>query len=107
MIVRTAKGFHALIAASLFGCALCPLIEIALHSNGAIFQRGYDTESTLALLLLLLELSFAIGRLLVALLPCVLERLNLVCFYSDRHSLLATNFGIVLPEISPPLFLRI
>lgn len=107
MTVRTAKGFHALVALALLACGLCPFFEIALHFNGSIFQNGYDTESTLAVLLLLLELSFAVGRLLVALLPRIIKQLNLVCICSDRLTLPATIFAIVLPEISPPLPLRI
>jgi hypothetical protein len=107
MMSRIAKGFHALVALALLVCALCPFVEIASHLNGSIFQNGYDTESTLALLLLLLELSFAVGRLLVALLPRILKQLNRVRICSYRLTLASTNFGIVLPEISPPLSLRI
>ncbi|HEX4002875.1 MAG TPA: hypothetical protein VHX36_09505 [Candidatus Acidoferrales bacterium] len=99
--------FHTLAAISLLACAICPFVEIALHLNGSIFQNGHDTESTLALLLLLLELSFALGRLLVGLLTRVLKKLNLVYFCSERLTASALNFPLVLPEISPPLSLRI
>jgi len=101
------KAFHALVAFALFICAACPFVEMALRFNGSIFQNGYDTESTLAVLLLLLELSFAIGRLLVALLPRVLKNLIRVYFCSEYLTLSAPNFEIVPPEISPPLSLRI
>ena len=80
---------------------------MALRFNGSIFQSGYDTESTLALLLLVLELSFAIGRLLVVLLPRVLRSLIQVYFCSDYLTLSAPNFEVVPAGISPPLPLRI
>lgn len=101
------KAFHALVALILLSCAVCPFAEIVLHFNGSIFQHGYDTESTLALLLLVLELSFAIGRLLVALLPRVVKNLVRVYFFSDYLALSAPKFEIVVPEISPPPPLRI
>ena len=107
MIIRIRRAFHILVALALIGCAICPLVETAIHWNGSIFQSGFDTESTVAVLLLLLELSFALGRLLVVLLPRVLKNLGLVCFNSDRIALPALNIAIVLPEISPPLSLRI
>lgn len=107
MMIRVAKGFHALVAVVLVVCALCPLVEMALHLNGSIFKHGCDTGSTLALILLLLELSFALGRLTVALLALVLKQLSCGYFHLDRLTLPALNFAIVLPEISPPLFLRI
>jgi hypothetical protein len=107
MIARTHRAFHTLVALALFGCALCPFIETALHWNGTIFQNGFDTDATLILLLLLLELSFVLGRLLIALLPGVLNRLSLVSFNFDRFALAALNISVVLPEISPPLSLRI
>ena len=106
MIIRTPRAFHILVALVLIGCALCPLTETAIHWDGTIFQNGFDTESTLALLLLLLELSFALGRLLIALLSRVLKKLSL-SFNFDRFALPALNIAIVLPEISPPLSLRI
>lgn len=107
MTARTAKAFHALVGLILLSCALCPFVEIALHLNGTIFQNGYDTESTLAVLLLLLELSFAVGRLLVALLPRILKQLSLFCICCNHLTLPTPNFRIVLPEISPPISLRI
>ena len=106
-MIRAAKGFHALVAVVLFTCALCPFVEMVLHLHGSIFKHGCDTGSTLALLLLLLELSFALGRLAVALLALVLKQLSCCYFNLDRLTLPALNFAIVLPEVSPPLPLRI
>lgn len=88
-------------------CALCPFVETALHFNGSIFQHGYDTESSVALLLLLLELSFALGRLLVAVLSRVFEKLGFVYFNCDRFILPGLNFETLAPEVPPPLSLRI
>jgi hypothetical protein len=105
MMVRTLRRFHALVALVLFYCAVCPFLEIALHSNNCIFVSGNDMESTLALLLLLVELAFALGKLLAVLVRTVLKKLILV--YSDRLAGPTLNFAIVLPEISPPTPLRI
>jgi len=105
MIVRTPRAFHALVAVALLVCALCPFIELVLHSNNCIFFSGSDNESTLALLLLVMELAFALGRQLVVLLPRALKKLSLV--YSNRLALPALIFATVVPEISPPVPLRI
>ena len=105
MSIGTSRTFHTLVALALIGCALCPFVEMAIHWNGTIFQSGFDTESTVAFLLLLLELAYALARLLVVLLPSVLRSLNFV--YFDRFAICTLNFATVLPEISPPLSLRI
>ena len=107
MIVRTAKTFHALVALVLLACAACPFFEMVLHFNGSIFQTGRDTETSLIVLFLLLELGFAIARTLLVLVSRVLGKLGLVDFYLGLSTLPAANFSIVPPEISPPLSLRI
>ena len=78
---------------------------MALHSDNSIFVTGHDTESTLALLLVIVELALALGKLLVVLLPLILTKLKFVNF--GRRTLSALSFAAVLPEISPPLPLRI
>jgi hypothetical protein len=105
MGVTRHRAFHALVALVLFICAVCPFIEIALHLDDCIFLSGHDNESTLAFLLLVVELVFALGTMLVALFPRFLRRLSLAHF--DRLTLSAVHFTIVLPEIFPPVPLRI
>jgi hypothetical protein len=105
MIAKIPRAFHALVALVLFYCAVCPLFEIALHSNNCIFVSGNDTESSLALLLLVVELAFALGKQPIVFLPRVLKKLTLG--YSDRLTMSALSFATVPPEISPPLPLRI
>ncbi len=105
MIIRISRAFHILVALALFGCALSPFIETAMHWNGNIFQTGYDTESTVAVLVLLLELAYWIAKTFVVLLGPVLERFSLVRLV--RLTLPALDFAAVLPEIPPPLPLRI
>ena len=105
MTSKVPKAFHAVVGLVLLYCALCPLIETALHSNGCIFVSGSDAESTVALLLLALELVFTLGKLLVALMPGGLNELGLVC--SDRVARLALSVSTAVTEISPPLPLRI
>jgi hypothetical protein len=111
MLFKTPRAFHTLIALALalalalVACALCLFIETAIHWNGTIFQTGFDTESTVAVLLLLLELAYGLAQLFAVLLPPVLRWLSFVYFEQlEFHSL---NFTSVLPEISPPLPLRI
>jgi hypothetical protein len=105
MSISTSRAFHTLVALALVACALCPFVEMAIHWNGTIFQSGFDTESTVAVVLLLLELAYGLARLLVVLLPPVLGRISFV--YFDRFAMRSLNFGTVPPEISPPLSLRI
>lgn len=105
MGVTSLRAFHALVALALFICAVCPFIETALHSDDCIFLSGHDNESTLAFLLLVVELVFALGKMLVALFPRFLRRLGLAHF--DQFTLSALNFTMVVPETSPPVPLRI
>jgi hypothetical protein len=75
------------------------------HSDNSIFVSGRDTESTLAFVLLLVELSFAIARLLAVVRPAVLQRVGIVPSY--RLPLLSESIAGVLPTVSPPVPLRI
>jgi hypothetical protein len=105
MIAITPKRFHTLIAVVLLICMICPFVEMALHSDSCIFVSGHDSESTLALLLVVVELAFALGKLLIVLFPRILTKLGFV--FSGRITLPALTFAVVLPEISPPLPLRV
>lgn len=105
MVARKDKLVQAAAALALFTCTLCPFVEMLFHSDNSIFVSGHDTESTLALVLLLIELSFAIARLLVGLLPAIFEKLASVSF--DTLVQRVVNFAIVFPTVSPPVPLRI
>lgn len=98
------RGVHIILALVLIGCALSPFVEMAFHSHQSIFQSGYDTESIVAVLILLLELTFVFARAL-AVISSAIERMPLValCHFVSTNSV----FRTVLPEISPPLSLRI
>ena len=65
----TRKGFHILLAFILVICVLCPYLECALHWNQSIFDTGHDSESTLAVIALLLILAFLIVSLLAHFIP--------------------------------------
>jgi hypothetical protein len=65
----TRRGFHILIALILLVCVTCPYVEMALHWNEGLFTTGYDTESTVGVIALLVILSLALAKLLAALLP--------------------------------------
>jgi hypothetical protein len=65
----TRRGFHALIGLILLVCVICPYVETALDWNESIFTTGYDTESTVGIIALLVILSLAFAKLLAAFLP--------------------------------------
>ena len=90
----------------LFYCLLAPFIEAACHEYDSIFHTGRDTESSVAVLLLIVELAcaalprfaraaFAAATLATA--PCLL----LFSESSARYSV------IPLFESSPPAPLRV
>lgn len=106
MLAGKFKIVQSAVALVLFGCMLCPFVEILLHWNGSIFVTGHDTESTVAFLLLLIELSVAIARSLVIILRGVLGRLG-VAFCSNRVAEIGFVLPSILPTISPPVPLRI
>ena len=70
---------HLLIAISLLACLLWPFVEIAVHSNDNIFNDGCDTESAVALLLLVVELVLVLPGLLIPLLPGILKKYGTLC----------------------------
>jgi hypothetical protein len=61
--------FHVLIALVLVACVVSPFVESALNCNDNVFSTGSDSESTLAIVVLLLELVLSLASLLVFLLP--------------------------------------
>ena len=101
----TAKRLHTLIALLLLVCIASPFFELAVHSDGSIFASGHDGESTLALLLLVVELSFAVGKLIAIFLPQIPRDLGL----ARRNPLPSPDLSLALlvAEHSPPLPLRI
>ena len=99
------RAFHVAIALILIVCAISPFAESAVNWNDSVFATGYDTESTLAVLVLLLELVLSLAGLLVRLcrnLPSS-ERVVVKCAGLPLDS----DFDIHVPELSPPVPLRI
>jgi hypothetical protein len=105
MIVMSRRVVHLLIAISLLACLLCPFVEIAVHSNDNIFNDGYDTESAVAFLLLVMELVLVLPSFLVLLLPSILKKEQYLT--SARRLGSSPHVAILLPELSLPLPLRI
>ena len=93
------------IALILVICAISPFLESTINWNDTVFATGYDGESTLAVLVLLLELVISLAGLLV----CLCRNLQLGERVVLKHSCLisASEFGIKIPELSPPAPLRI
>lgn len=101
----TRRGFYVLLASILIVCVLCPYVEVALNWNQSIFDTGYDTESTVAVIALLLILAFGIGGLLAHLVSdSARERPSI-----DSHVALRPRFNFIstIPEVFPPPPLRI
>lgn len=100
------RAFHAAIALILVICAISPFVESAVNWNDTVFATGYDTESTMAVLVLLLELVIWLAGLLV----CLSRNLQLgERVLIMQHSWFASESdrGTETPELSPPLPLRI
>lgn len=101
----TKRGFHILVAVVLLVCLLCPFFELTRGSNNNIFVSGQDKETTIAVLLLLLELAFELANLLLVLLVPVFEKVLLVVLPRFRE--FVAFVAVCLPELSPPIPLRI
>lgn len=99
------RAFHVLIALILLACAVSPFVESAVHCHGNIFTTGHDTESAIAVLVLLLELAISLASVLVFL--CA--NLQLKGLLETEHLRLTSDLGFdfVIPEGSPPIPLRI
>lgn len=103
----TRRGFHILLALTLVVCVLCPFVELALNWGQSLFDTGYDTETTVAVIALLLILAFALARLLVYFLGDTTGQERLVD--SQGTSKLTFDFisAVPVPDTSPPHALRI
>jgi hypothetical protein len=99
------RAFHVAIALILVICAISPFVESAVNWNDSVFATGYDTETTLAVLVLLLELVISLAGLLA----CLCRNLQLGERVVIKYSWLTSesDFGTEIPELSPPLLLRI
>jgi hypothetical protein len=100
-----AKAFHFFAAVGLALCAACPLIEIICRSNDCIFLSGHDTETTLAVILILMELTVACLKLTTALLPSFSSLLRV---FKGVVCAVTPQFLDVVPTTgSPPWTMRI
>jgi peptidoglycan biosynthesis protein MviN/MurJ (putative lipid II flippase) len=99
------RVFHVVIAVILIACALSPFIESAMDMNDSVFATGYDNETTVAILVLLLELVLSLTKLL----PSLCRNSQLSTAVVVEKSFVGPGFGsgICIPELSPPVPLRI
>lgn len=102
----TRRGFHILLALTLLICAMCPCVEeFVLHWNQSIFDTGYNGESAVAIVALVLILAFALANLLASFVP---ESTNAEPLFHPQEIVSSTiGFTATLPDASPPLALRI
>lgn len=93
------------IALILIICAMSPFVETAVNWNDTVFATGYDGESTMAVLALLLELVISLAGLLV----CFCRNTQWIERLITKPSPLARelDFSLIVSELSPPPPLRI
>jgi hypothetical protein len=99
------RAFHIIIAIILVVCVLSPYVESAVDLNDSVFATGYDNETTVAILVLLVELVLSLTNLLPSL--CLTSRLSTPVVAEESFVQPAVGFGICIPELSPPAALRI
>jgi hypothetical protein len=99
------RMLHVLIALILLGCAVSPFVESALNCHDNIFSTGYDGESTLAVVVLLLELAVSLAGLLVLL--CENTELKGRIVEKCERLTFDWDFRFTIPDASPPVPLRI
>jgi hypothetical protein len=101
----TRRRFHILVAIILLVCVACPYIESALDWDETLFTTGYDTESVVAIIALLLILSLTLAKLMAVFLPARMTTEPIVISPSPRKR--DHSFVFDIPEVSSPLPLRI
>jgi hypothetical protein len=99
------KHLHLVLALILIGCCVCPFVEIAIGWNDTLFSTGYDTESMVAVIMLLVELVLALGSA-VAFVLCE-ARVTEPLVTTVRLFLFEFDFGIPFHSFSSPTPLRI
>ena len=101
----TRKRFHILLALILLICAICPFVEIALDWDESVLTTGYDTESIVAVIGLLLILSLSLAKLMAVFVPSRMTNEPVVISQPPRKR--DHSFVFDIPEVSSPLPLRI
>ena len=101
----TRRVFLIVLGLTLVACVLCPYVEIAIHWNQTVFDTGYDGESTVAVIALVLILAFAVAKLLVSFVQVSWGQERLV----ESKWVFSPVLDIISfsREASPPLPLRI
>jgi hypothetical protein len=86
-------------------CLVCPYVETALGWDGNIFMTGQDSETTVVVVILLLELVVALTGILSLFRPDIGVSVDL----AKESSPLAyrSDFRLTSPDTSPPVALRI
>jgi hypothetical protein len=97
--------FHASVVLFLLPCLASPFVEVSLHMTGTVFGTGKDTETSLALLIVVLGLVLALTSLLVAVQPGV--RMTELLQPAARVVLLRAGWVLPILNPSPPPPLRI
>lgn len=96
----TRRGLYILLALILVVCLFCPYIEVVIGWNQTIFDTGYDTESTVAVIALLLILAFALASHLIDFPASTADEERLAASIVRLRP--APDFISTVPEVSPP-----
>src|SRR4029077_5320262 len=99
------RMLHVLIALILLGCAVSPFVESGLNCHDNILSTGYDGESTLAVVALLLELALSLAGLLV--LHCENTELKDRIVEKSERLTFDWYFRFTILDTSPSVPLRI
>ena len=99
------RALHAVMALILVVCLVCPYVETALGWDGNIFTTGNDSETTLAVIILLVELILALTGVLSVFLPNA--RANEHVAQKSSRLTCESAFRFSCPDASPPVPLRI
>jgi hypothetical protein len=99
------RVFHVVLGLILIACVISPFVEFAIGWNDTIFTSGYDTESSVAMVMLLVELVLALATIIAFFRPSVLVTELLV----TKRCLPTSESGVVilLPDSSLLVPLRI
>ena len=93
------EALHILLGLVLVACLVCPYVEFAIGWNDTIFTTGYDTESSVAVVMLLVGLVLALAAVIALFLPETQLAEPLVA----RRCPLTSEFGIVIVLRDPSL----
>jgi len=93
------EALHILLGLVLVACLVCPYVEFAIGWNDTVFTTGYDTESSVAVVMLLVGLVLALAAVIALFVPETQLAEPLV----TRRCPLTSEVGVALALPDPSL----